>query len=681
MTEHVIKWLSAAPLWDTDDLAGLDAGFNAPSILRFASDAFMEEYLGALERDPARLRTLRVRHETWRNPMGVAPAASLEERNVRAAEKPLQLSRMRLALDRRAKKLGLPPIGRHDDGAYKLKLYQPAQMRYYLVTATLACEVVGMPDRDVDPGKQEKVSFVLRRLFPKAGIADDPHDPLPAYDPEIEQGPDLAARRWEEYAFVSEPSPGAWRRVGAAPDALAGEERLPLFPGSYAEYGRKRRIFAGLVPTGRREAYLGAPKASATPAAAGASSPSGEHPQLLVLQSSVLEPWKALISRAETVRGADQTDPNIESANSPPPAAGRFRISRGDTQLNSWLLLVDLVDWLADNAAEALADLRAESFTRTGPQGDLARALRDVAFSTALRNEIAPTGSAYRADLPMTLAAAVKAMDAWLATHGNRELLEGHDQGFAFPEPTAAAKDTAWPPFLFLFADGKDSRHLLPPLAGKTPRGETDVERMQGQVDFLFAPACAVLGLEADPILPASTAAIAAAPDMRDGWFVMRCVYERPECEPFHRSVISAATDAFQIAGFFDSDAPARPIRIGLPIDTTPAGLRKFDRKTMFMVSNVLCGQIDRIRGMGLGDLVRQVLPWPLKKDISLPEREPCNTGPGLSLGLMCSLSIPIITICALILLMIMVSLLDFIFRWLPYFILCLPVPGFKGKR
>ena len=53
---------------------------------------------------------------------------------------------------------------------------------------------------------------------------------------------------------------------------------------------------------------------------------------------------------------------------------------------------------------------------------------------------------------------------------------------------------------------------------------------------------------------------------------------------------------------------------------------------------------------MGLGDLIRQVLPWPLKKDISLPEREPCNTGPGLSLGLMCSLSIPIITICALIL-------------------------------
>ena len=33
---------------------------------------------------------------------------------------------------------------------------------------------------------------------------------------------------------------------------------------------------------------------------------------------------------------------------------------------------------------------------------------------------------------------------------------------------------------------------------------------------------------------------------------------------------------------------------------------------------------------------------------------------------MICSLSIPIITLCALILLIIIVTLLDFIFRWLP---------------
>jgi hypothetical protein len=48
---------------------------------------------------------------------------------------------------------------------------------------------------------------------------------------------------------------------------------------------------------------------------------------------------------------------------------------------------------------------------------------------------------------------------------------------------------------------------------------------------------------------------------------------------------------------------------------------------------------------------------------------------------MICSLSIPIITICALILLIIIVTLLDLIFHWIPWFIMCFPVPGLKGKR
>jgi hypothetical protein len=48
---------------------------------------------------------------------------------------------------------------------------------------------------------------------------------------------------------------------------------------------------------------------------------------------------------------------------------------------------------------------------------------------------------------------------------------------------------------------------------------------------------------------------------------------------------------------------------------------------------------------------------------------------------MICTLSIPIITICALILLMIIVNLLDIIFRWIPYLIMCFPLPGFKAKK
>src|SRR6185436_14372768 len=124
----------------------------------------------------------------------------------------------------------------------------------------------------------------------------------------------------------------------------------------------------------------------------------------------------------------------------------------------------------------------------------------------------------------------------------------------------------------------------------------------------------------------------------------------------------------FQIAGFFDPDAPARPIRIALPVDTSPAGLRKFDKNTAFMISDMLCGQIDRMKGLTLGDLVMSVLPWPFHKDLSVPEKGPCKDSKDASLqvGMICSLSIPIITICALLLLMIIVSLLDLIFRWIP---------------
>ena len=58
----------------------------------------------------------------------------------------------------------------------------------------------------------------------------------------------------------------------------------------------------------------------------------------------------------------------------------------------------------------------------------------------------------------------------------------------------------------------------------------------------------------------------------------------------------------------------------------------------------------------------------------------PCKSDGGLEIGMMCSLSIPIITICALLLLMIIVFLLDFIFRWIPFFIFCFPLPKFKSK-
>jgi hypothetical protein len=72
------------------------------------------------------------------------------------------------------------------------------------------------------------------------------------------------------------------------------------------------------------------------------------------------------------------------------------------------------------------------------------------------------------------------------------------------------------------------------------------------------------------------------------------------------------------------------------------------------------------------------VLPWPLHKDLD-GGSSACQAD-GASVGMICSLSIPIITICALIILIIMVTLLDMIFKWLPYLIFCFPLPKFSGK-
>jgi hypothetical protein len=88
---------------------------------------------------------------------------------------------------------------------------------------------------------------------------------------------------------------------------------------------------------------------------------------------------------------------------------------------------------------------------------------------------------------------------------------------------------------------------------------------------------------------------------------------------------------------------------------------------------------VQRAKNLGFIDLVRSVLPWPLHKDLDVGSGGPCNDG-SVSLGMICSISIPIITICALILLFIFVLLLDLVFRWIPYFVICFPVPRFKGK-
>jgi hypothetical protein len=92
-------------------------------------------------------------------------------------------------------------------------------------------------------------------------------------------------------------------------------------------------------------------------------------------------------------------------------------------------------------------------------------------------------------------------------------------------------------------------------------------------------------------------------------------------------------------------------------------------------MSDTLCGQVQKMGGLGFVDLILSVLPFPLHAPLPKAGDGPCAG------GLVCSFSIPIITICALILLIIFVKLLDMVFFWMPFFQICLPLPKFSAKE
>ena len=148
----------------------------------------------------------------------------------------------------------------------------------------------GLPDRHVEPAREERVSFLVRRLFPPGTDATRPKT------------------EWEEHAWVAGQSGNSWRRIDA--DKVAqpqeGEERLPLFSMNFKEDDlRQRRLLAGLIPVGKRELYLG-----------GAVSTNGNQPGVtlktarkILFRKEIAEPWKAMIAQGHASEG--QLDDSI----------------------------------------------------------------------------------------------------------------------------------------------------------------------------------------------------------------------------------------------------------------------------------------------------------------------------------------------------------------------------------
>ncbi len=735
---HPLAWAAPTPFWGSGGVA-----LKQPQILRFASDEFMDDLLAMLQADPASLVTLRALPETWREPAGATPLAAAAPTAVAVLPAPAQASeppaaerfaglrRFALARARQSGQLARPALpSRAGSGAASrpLKLYQPAHLRHYLVAGTLVCETPGLPDRQLDAAKQG-VGFVLRRLLPR--VASAPGTALPAIT-------DRSA--WDEFAWVPEGKAGHWQQVAGADDetrltALAvGEERLPVFPARYVQdSGLPRRLFVGSVPVGRRETYQGGQARKGTVAfdAAGAGLPPMDA-RVVQFQIDVLAPWKNLvgmvmrpgapnvdINNAAAVNAAlllarpDSVLQPLSGTGFPPPPGTLFNVAdlaalrtlRSSLQTASWYVLLDLMKFLRQHLRPFWDDhVLPSARPAAGPLRELYDRLNDCAMPANLvgpgvslatatagaANPVLPPSITLRDQAPsygnlitVNLLQALRwADERRVQTQTFEEALEAQASEFSF---AGSATDRAgWPDFLFLFADPWFGVLQPPaPVGFSPPDGDYLSEKIVALIDSLAATLAAALpATPASPDVPEPTLATLVPTDLREAWYVMRLVHQRPGCAPFHGSVVSAATEPFQMAGFFDPDAPARPVRIGLPLDVSPAGLRKFDKNAVFVLSDMLCGHIDRFKGMTLADLVLSVLPWPFHKDLPVPSKGACKTGdPEMSLGVMCSLSIPIVTICALILLMIIISLLDFVFRWIPWFIVCFPLPGLKGKK
>lgn len=141
--------------------------------------------------------------------------------------------------------------------------------------------------------------------------------------------------------------------------------------------------------------------------------------------------------------------------------------------------------------------------------------------------------------------------------------------------------------------------------------------------------------------------------------YVLRFVYERPQCDPAQIEV-SLPSQPFTFAPFFDPEAPARPVRIALPSDVSIAGLRKANKNVTFMMSNAMRKKMNMLLG---------------KEESLLSDDPQTNAEDELNFAFICSFSIQIIFIVAFMLLLIFVVVFNIIFWWLPFFKICFPVP------
>lgn len=148
--------------------------------------------------------------------------------------------------------------------------------------------------------------------------------------------------------------------------------------------------------------------------------------------------------------------------------------------------------------------------------------------------------------------------------------------------------------------------------------------------------------------------------DDQDAHYVLRAfVRLKPEGSCPARTVWSAYSPRFVIAPWYEGGG-APPIQVAMPDPTDKATLRKLKPNVAFALPASM-------QHLMSGD------PLELMKG-----KKPAGEGTGI--GWLCGFNIPIITICAFIVLNIFLSLFDLFLRWMMFIKVCIPFPKKGGN-
>lgn len=480
-----VTWVEPSPAWQGRKLSQLER----PRIVEIASDNFLPEFIAAMNSSPADYLDTHV------------------------------------------------PDTRNNYA----RLFQPLHGCFYLVTGSLVCRQLGLPDKAVMPQNGERTEFVLRR--------------------EVDG---------EEQAWV--PDLG-WRPLvdakGRAVVALADEERFPMHPvktcgGPSLNGDCERVLYHGYLPTGGRDKYQ-TPAAPFTDPQAYIdeieAAPDGDTQQedfrYNEFDTRVIAVWTALVLDGDKI----SDDPER-------------------VHTLSLYLILDLGDYLMRALPKVWAAVLAgNTNSLQGPANAGGRALYnildDISFTDSdgspthnLRQRLAH----HQNHLPLAHGEDVPGGEPNVQYDMTTAEYDG-DEIEADPQDSVAFLEDR---------DDPDDDHTLVSAVKAALAEENTPMQLTDEMALILREQ-----VRAEEVT-------ASGSEVVDLYFVRLLYTYDPDCPP----IASGRSQLFTFARFFDPDAPARQIRLELP-SIKMGDLRKFKKGVGMQMSPELRDVMSRVhKGM-----------------------------------------------------------------------------------